>query len=176
VIKSDRREPEKKKQQQQRKEKQKYKQLSPLTIHTERPIAFQSGKSGATRRCWARLDRVCWRPKRPGRTVLQQIGDIFVIAMEITIHAAHKPDRPPQTRHPPPVHEQFITPAIRTRCSSFARLNYHGGKGAHPSDPNYIWAEAGSDFRLPQRCGSQTCHATSSLCRHLPPSSTRRHC
>ncbi len=81
---------------------------------------------------------------------VQQIGDIFVIAMEN--HNFTQPTNqssPPQIFGNPaaPFMNSLITPGHPNAAQvSFATAYYHAGKGAHPSEPNYIWAEAGSDF------------------------------
>ena len=81
---------------------------------------------------------------------VQQIGDIFVIAMEN--HNFTQPTNqtsPAQIFGNPaaPFMNSLITPGHSNAVQvSFATAYYPAGKGAHPSEPNYIWAEAGSDF------------------------------
>jgi hypothetical protein len=79
-----------------------------------------------------------------------QAGSIFVIAME-----NHNLTQPVPTSSPQqilgnpaaPYLNSLMTPgnpnAIQT---AWAMRYYNAGVGEHPSEPNYVWAEAGSDF------------------------------
>ena len=85
-------------------------------------------------------------PPAPAQTV----GDIFVIAMEnhnFTQPAATK--KPQQILGNPaaPFINSLITPGNPNAAHvSYATGYYNAGFGVHPSEPNYVWAEAGSDF------------------------------
>ena len=80
----------------------------------------------------------------------QGIGTVFVIAME-----NHNFTQPPTQTNPQPIlgnpaapyMNSLITPANPNAAQvSFARAYFNSGTGVHPSEPNYVWAEAGSDF------------------------------
>lgn len=79
-----------------------------------------------------------------------QAGSVFVIAMEN--HNLTQPNplsSPQQILNNPaaPYLNSLMTPgnpnAIHT---SYAVRYYNSGIGVHPSEPNYVWAEAGTDF------------------------------
>ena len=83
-------------------------------------------------------------------TQLAQAGSVFVIAMENHNLTQPVPTNSPQQilRNPAaPYLNSLMTPgnpnAIQT---SWAMRYYNAGVGVHPSEPNYVWAEAGSDF------------------------------
>jgi hypothetical protein len=77
-------------------------------------------------------------------------GSIFVIAME-----NHNLTQPNPTSNPQqilgnpaaPYINSLMTPgnsnAVQT---AWAQVYFNAGIGVHPSEPNYVWAEAGSDF------------------------------
>jgi hypothetical protein len=79
-----------------------------------------------------------------------QVGDIFVIAME-----NHNFTQPGTQTSPQQIYGNPAAPFINSLLQpgnpkaaqvSFA-LNYlNSGTGVHPSEPNYVWDEAGSDF------------------------------
>ena len=81
-----------------------------------------------------------------------QAGSIFVIAME-----NHNLTQPVPTNNPQqilgnpaaPYINSLMTPgnpnAIQT---SWAMRYFNAGVGVHPSEPNYVWAEAGTDFGI----------------------------
>jgi hypothetical protein len=80
----------------------------------------------------------------------QEIGAIFVIAME-----NHNFTQPPTQTNPQPIlgnpaapfQNSLITPGNPNAAQvSYARAYFNAGTGVHPSEPNYVWAEAGSDF------------------------------
>ena len=82
----------------------------------------------------------------PGQTV----SNIFVIAME-----NHNFTQPAGTKKPEqilgnpaaPFINSLITPGNPNAAHvSYATAYYNAGTGVHPSEPNYVWAEAGSDF------------------------------
>jgi hypothetical protein len=80
----------------------------------------------------------------------QEIGAIFVIAME-----NHNFTQPPTQTNPQPIlgnpaapfQNSLITPGNPNAAQvSYATAYFNAGTGVHPSEPNYVWAEAGSDF------------------------------
>jgi phosphatidylinositol-3-phosphatase len=79
-----------------------------------------------------------------------QVGDIFVIALEN--HNFTQPGTqtsPQQILGNPaaPFINSLLTPGNPNAAQvSFATAYYNSGTGVHPSEPNYVWAEAGSDF------------------------------
>jgi phosphatidylinositol-3-phosphatase len=77
-------------------------------------------------------------------------GSIFVIAME-----NHNLTQPVPTNSPQqilgnpaaPYLNSLMTPGNPNASqTSWAKRYYNAGVGVHPSEPNYVWAEAGSDF------------------------------
>jgi hypothetical protein len=81
---------------------------------------------------------------------VQQIGDVFVIAMEN--HNFTQPTNqtsPQQIFGNPaaPFMNSLLTPGNPNAAQvSYATAYYNAGWHVHPSEPNYVWAEAGSDF------------------------------
>jgi hypothetical protein len=82
----------------------------------------------------------------------QGIGAIFVIAME-----NHNFTQPPTQTNPQqifgnpaaPFMNSLITPGNPNAAQvSYATAYFNAGTGVHPSEPNYVWAEAGSDFGI----------------------------
>jgi hypothetical protein len=80
----------------------------------------------------------------------QGIGAIFVIAME-----NHNFTQPPTQTNPQPIlgnpaapfMNSLITPGNPNAAQvSYATAYFNAGRGVHPSEPSYVWAEAGSDF------------------------------
>ena len=80
----------------------------------------------------------------------QEIRTVFVIAME-----NHNFTQPPTQMSPQqilgnpaaPYMNSLITPGNPNAAQvSFATAYYNSGTGVHPSEPNYVWAEAGTDF------------------------------
>ena len=78
------------------------------------------------------------------------IGSIFVIAMEN--HNFVQPGTitsPQQIFGNPaaPFLNSLVTPGNSNAVQvSFATAYFNAGNGVHPSEPNYVWAEAGTDF------------------------------
>jgi hypothetical protein len=79
-----------------------------------------------------------------------QVGDIFVIAME-----NHNFTQPPTQTSPQqilgnpaaPYLNGLLSPGNPNAAQVSYALNYlNSGTGVHPSEPNYVWEEAGSDF------------------------------
>jgi len=77
-------------------------------------------------------------------------GDIFVIAMENHNFTQPIPTNSPQQilgNPAAPFLNSLITPGNPNAAHVSYALNYYNaGNGVHPSEPNYVWAEAGSDF------------------------------
>ena len=85
-----------------------------------------------------------------GRAWAQTIGDVFVIAMENHNFTQPNPTSSPQQilgNTAAPYINSLLTPGNANAASvSYAARYYNAGNGVHPSEPNYIWAEAGTDF------------------------------
>src|SRR5258708_964028 len=77
-------------------------------------------------------------------------GGIFVIAMENHNFVQPNPTSNPQQifgNPAAPFINSLITPGNSNAVQvSYATKYFNAGKGEHPSEPNYVWAEAGSDF------------------------------
>ena len=78
------------------------------------------------------------------------VGDIFVIAMENHNFTQPNPTSSPQQilgNPAAPYINSLITPGNPNAAQvSYATAYYNDGNGVHPSEPNYVWAEAGTDF------------------------------
>jgi phosphatidylinositol-3-phosphatase len=78
------------------------------------------------------------------------LGDVFVIALENHNFTQPSPtSSPEQLLNNPaaPFQNSLITPgnpnaAMVSYCSEY----YNTGNGVHPSEPNYIWSEAGTNY------------------------------
>jgi hypothetical protein len=77
-------------------------------------------------------------------------GSIFVIAME-----NHNFTQPDPTSSPQQIFGNPAAPYINSLITaghpnaehvSYATAYFNAGHGVHPSEPNYVWAEAGTDF------------------------------
>jgi len=81
---------------------------------------------------------------------VQRVGDIFVIALEN--HNFTQPTNmtsPQQIFGNPaaPYINSLITPGNSNAVQvSYATAYFNAAIGDHPSEPNYVWAEAGTDF------------------------------
>lgn len=77
-------------------------------------------------------------------------GDIFVIAMENHNFTQPNPTNSPQQilgNAAAPFLNSLITPGNSNAVHvSYATAYFNAGNNVHPSEPNYIWAEAGTDF------------------------------
>ncbi|MGC1320860.1 MAG: alkaline phosphatase family protein [Candidatus Udaeobacter sp.] len=80
----------------------------------------------------------------------QEIRTVFVIAME-----NHNFTQPPSQTSPEQIFGNPAAPYMNSLITqgdpnaaqvSFATAYYNAGTGVHPSEPNYVWAEAGTDF------------------------------
>lgn len=79
-----------------------------------------------------------------------QAGSIFVIAMENHNLTQPNPSSNPQqilSNSAAPYLNSLITPGNPNAIQvSYATRYFNAGVGEHPSEPNYVWAEAGTDF------------------------------
>lgn len=79
-------------------------------------------------------------------------GSIFVIAMENHNFTQPNPTSSPEQilgNPAAPFLNSLITPGEPNAAQvSYATAYYNAGMGVHPSEPNYIWAEAGTDFAV----------------------------
>jgi len=86
----------------------------------------------------------------PALAALQAIKTVFVIALENHDLVQTNPaGSPPQLLGNPaaPYFNSLITPGNRNAAQvSFATHYYSTAQNEHPSEQNYIWAEAGTDF------------------------------
>lgn len=80
----------------------------------------------------------------------QTVSNIFVIAMEnhnFTQPASAKKPQQILGNSAAPFINSLITPGNPNAAQvSYSTAYYNAGTGVHPSEPNYVWAEAGSDF------------------------------
>ena len=81
-----------------------------------------------------------------------QVGDVFVIALENhnLIQPASMKERRQILGNPAaPFMNSLITPGDpNARQISWAAAYYNAGVNVHPSESNYVWAEAGTDFGI----------------------------
>ena len=79
-------------------------------------------------------------------------ANIFVIAMENHNFTQPDPTNSPQQifgNPAAPYINSLITPGNPNAAQvSYATAYFNAGKGVHPSEPNYVWAEAGTDFGI----------------------------
>ncbi len=82
--------------------------------------------------------------------VLRQIKTVFVIALENHNWTQPIPDSQPQQifRNPAaPYVNGLVTPGHPNAAQvSYATRYYNAGQQVHPSEPNYVWSEAGTTF------------------------------
>ena len=85
-----------------------------------------------------------------GTQIVQQIGTVFVIALENHNFTQPTPTSSPEqllTNPAAPYFNSLITFGNSNAVHvSYATKYYNAGTGVHPSEPNYVWAEAGTDF------------------------------
>jgi hypothetical protein len=86
----------------------------------------------------------------PGVRAANSLGDVFVIAME-----NHNWSQPSTVTSPMQIYgnpaapyiNSLVTPGNANAVQTSWAANYtNAGQGVHPSEPNYIWAEAGTNF------------------------------
>jgi phosphatidylinositol-3-phosphatase len=84
---------------------------------------------------------------QPGRS---RVGDVFVILMENHNLTQPNPLSSPQQilgNPAAPYMNSLITPGNPNAAQvSYAKAYSNAGNGVHPSEPNYVWDEAGTDF------------------------------
>jgi hypothetical protein len=82
--------------------------------------------------------------------IAQPVGNVFVIAME-----NHNFVQPNPTNSPQQIFGNPAAPYINSLITAgnpnavqvaYSMTYYNAGNGVHPSEPNYVWAEAGTDF------------------------------
>jgi hypothetical protein len=74
---------------------------------------------------------------------LPPIRTVFVIALENENFSAI------QGNSAAPFINSMLTPGISNAAQvSYATKYYNAGVGVHPSEPNYVWAQAGTDFGI----------------------------
>jgi len=82
--------------------------------------------------------------------ILQQAQTVFVIAMENHNFTQPTPTSSPQqifTNPAAPYINSLITPGNSNAAQvSYCTHYYNAGVNVHPSEPNYVWAEGGTDF------------------------------
>ncbi len=82
--------------------------------------------------------------------ILQQAKTVFVIAMENHNFTQPSPGSSPQQIYANSAASyinSLLTPGNSNAAQvSYATAYYNSGVGVHPSEPNYIWAEGGTDF------------------------------
>jgi hypothetical protein len=87
---------------------------------------------------------------RPDLTVPQQVKTVFVVALENhDLVQANSDGGPQQLLGNPaaPYFNSLITPGNSNATQvSFATHYFSVALGEHPSEPNYIWSEAGTEF------------------------------
>lgn len=83
---------------------------------------------------------------------LPQIKTVFVIPLENHDWTQVCPDCAPQQlcgNPAAPYLNSLVTPGNANAAQvSYATAYYSAAQGAHPSEPNYIWSEAGTDFGI----------------------------
>ncbi len=79
-----------------------------------------------------------------------KIGDVFVIALEnhnFTQPSSYTSTQAIQGNLAAPFINSLITPGNANAANVSYATNYtNSGTGVHPSEPNYIWSEAGSNY------------------------------
>lgn len=80
----------------------------------------------------------------------EQVKHVFVIAMENHNFTQPNPTNSPQQilgNPAAPFLNSLVTPGSSNALQvSYAASYFNAGIGVHPSEPNYVWAEAGTDF------------------------------
>ena len=92
---------------------------------------------------------------------VQQIGDVFHIAMEnhnwtqpASLNASINPIYGDTAA---PYINSLVTPGNSNAAQvSYETAYYNAGTGEHPSEPNYLWAEAGTNFNPTSTVGTPT--------------------
>ena len=80
------------------------------------------------------------------------VGAVWVLAMENHNWTQPSPTNSPQQIYgnsAAPFINSLVTPGNANAAqSAYATHYYHAGVGVHPSEANYVWAEAGTDFGM----------------------------
>ena len=112
--------------------------------------AFSCQRPGKPARCTALLGGAVAGILLAAQTA--SAGKIFVIAMENHNFTQPDPTNSPQQilgNTAAPYINSLITPGHPNAAQvSYATAYFNAGKGVHPSEPNYVWAEAGTDFGI----------------------------
>ena len=91
-------------------------------------------------------------PEPAALRTLQQIKTVFVIPLENHDWVQANPEaHPQQIFHNPaaPYVNSLVTPGNSNAVQvSYATRYYNVARGEHPSEPNYVWSEAGTDFSV----------------------------
>jgi hypothetical protein len=89
-------------------------------------------------------------PVPTNAAALQQIKNVFVVAMENHNFVQPNPLSSPEqiyTNPAAPYLNSLITPGNANAAQvSYATRYFNSGIGVHPSEPNYVWQEAATDF------------------------------
>ena len=103
--------------------------------------------------------------------ILQQIKTVFVIALENHNWTQACPDcRPQQIMGNPaaPYVNSLVTPGHPNAAQvSYATKYYNVGYHVHPSEPSYIWSEAGTTFGIYTDRDPSTVSSNLFTCQHL---------
>ena len=112
---------------------------------------FQSQTRAKARRSAVRLAAASAAALVTANAFAAQVGDVFYIAME-----NHNFQQPTSITSPQQIFQNSAAPYINglitpggvpaSAQTSWANAYYNAGTGVHPSEPNYVWAEAGTDF------------------------------
>jgi len=82
--------------------------------------------------------------------IVQQVKTVFLIAMENHNFTQPTPTSSPEqifANPAAPYINGLITPGNASAMQvSYATKYYNAGAGVHPSEPNYVWSEGGTDF------------------------------
>jgi hypothetical protein len=80
----------------------------------------------------------------------RSVGKVIVIAMENHNFTQPNPTTAPEQilgNPAAPYINSLVTPGNPNAAQASYAVSYHNaGHGVHPSEPNYVWAEAGTDF------------------------------
>ena len=89
-------------------------------------------------------------PAQTSLQIVQQIGTVFVIPLENHNFTQPNPTSSPQQikgNVAAPFVNSLITPGNANAAHvSYATKYYNAGLGVHPSEPSYVWSEAGTTF------------------------------
>lgn len=107
----------------------------------------------------------------PSLQALQQIKTIFVIGMENHNFTQPNPTGSPQQifTNPAALYINSLITAGNSNATqvSYSLNYYNAGNGDHPSEPNYIWAEAGTSFGVTTDADPSTANGNVFTAPHL---------